>query len=561
MPQIPLFEQSQRLEPSAPVAAVSTDDARLGGNATQVMGKTLFEFGNKLDELGKAAKVQDDKYTVKARLAQFERAALELKARQDAAPIIKDDETGFGGAKKLGDDLDELRKQFTDSMPSKAAQQMFAAESEESIYKFQSVALAGEIKKREENIPILRQQMLGEWGALSRKDHRYAAFAMGNWEEAILNDKGYAPAQKAKAIADGKAAIAAETIYGMMEMAEQNSLANGGGGVAQAFETTERTLEEKFAGVLTSEQKESLKQKIVKARDDYFTLNWKIVTQQEHMAKKEIDERDQKAEDMFLKAKQDAGADQATITMLDQKIMLDKNLKPETKKMLREMPLFSETQNDKYEVKFAEKLYSNKSTKQSLFNDLRVGYATGQITIERYRQLQKDVSEKQSQTEKNPNLTQLVSAAENTIKAHYGVNIFDPETTLYKSESGKKAAKALYEFRQQLTPLYANGTIGNDSIERVRSGIIQGRGFFEEKNVTGAPLSGASSPQDARKIRDSLAAQKRDPKVWSTKTPEQKKLWIKDFQNSEYNYKGLKSAEGNKIQNFTPKSNKVQGDE
>ena len=555
MPQIPVFEQSQRLEPSAPVSAVSSESARDMGEAQSFMGKALFDLGNKLDEVNKRAKTQEDALTTKRLVAQFERESLKYKADQDAQPIFKDDATGQLAVEDFGARLDEMRLQFVEKVGSETVKKMFMAETEETIKGLQVSALASEVKKREEQIPLLRMGLLNDLASVARADARKGVIQMMRADEAIMEDDGIPMPMKTKMIQDAKAHIGAEAVEGLLDQARKTGNVDG-------FFTAKKYVNERLAEVLTKDQKLKLEAHIDSSRKEYFATSWQILQQTQAMDDASRKSKQSKAEFEYNQRLAAAGADQFKIDAINNQIKKDPNISDESvRRTLLKVSEYSEQSNDAFESRFMERFYSTKYTTEGLLREVRSAFIDGQINRQRWMDLQGKINSRQNQLRDNPEISKLVKAGEDTIKAQFGVNIFEPDTMLYKSEQGKQAAQAINRYHQGLFREYEKG-ITPGGIEAVRNSVLKGYNLIETKPVKGLGPGSFESGKNATKSLEQLAEIRRNKEKWGAMTAKEKKEFNKQLAIAAENKKKVESKE--KLENLINKpsgSGKIKGEE
>ena len=563
MPQIPLFNSTQRLEPGSPVAATSPESTagNLAGAATQAFGNAMFNFGNLLDEAGRKSKNESDTYEAKILANNFKIAQVQARATIQAEAVnLKDDATGYDSVKRYQQLVNDPLEKLSASASSEPVRKMFLSQIGDDIARDSSVILADTVAKREKALPLMRQENLNGLASLGRSSYQVAQISAGQWEADILADTSMAPADKAAAIANGKKAIGKEAILGIID--NVSSMAGKPGAMAngQKFDEAEARLQKDWALVFTAEEKDKLAGEIRTARNAYYSTNLSILNQSEAMNKREREEANQKSQVYYYQQLANAGADQAKRNILITQVLADPTLDSEAKKALSTTaPIaFAEAANDNYQVAFQNKLYSGKFTTQKLLTEVNNAVSTGKIDNNRALQLQKQIHEKADRDEKNPNLVKQISSARDNIKAQFGISPLVVDDLLYKEVKGKQAAAALYAFDRKITAHYKNNTVNDFTITESMQDIFLRNNFPVLKPVRGAELPAYNDINAVDKaIKAAAEEYKRDGKNWSPAKEKEKTKRLLDLKS---NRDQILMRDQNKLKTGPSSGGTVQGD-
>lgn len=521
MPQIPLFNQSQRLEPSSPVAAVSPETARREGNATAEFGNAMFKVGNALDYAARKTKSDEEKLESTILQNTANQAMIKVQNEINAQQIdLKENPNGNDAVSRLEKAFVEAVEPILEGASSDHVRKMVQAGIGDNATAMTAKFSVDYLDRREKNLVLMRQENLNNKSHLARGSYPVAQIALSEWESDVLQDGSIPEAAKDKVIAEGKKSIAEEAIWGIVDRAKASPNTTG-----DVFDKAEKVLQSDMALIFNQPEKEKISKEIRSQKSEYFNSINAMKSAEEKAYTLDIGMKDDKAVYKYTQRLVEAGTDGAKMAAVVRQIYNDPELKDSSRRsLLTDRTKVSADAEDLYEAKFNEDLYTGKMNTNTLLTRLRKDQDAGVISPSKWVDLQKKVSEKRERDKNNPGLTGLVSASKDEIRAAFGADAFDFETKMYKGQSGKLLAQAESDFALKIARLHSAKDYSEDSVIRVKNSVL------EKYNKTMPDLSknltGLETYSDLGSVNEALKAadedRKRNGNKWDKPTQTRK---------------------------------------
>lgn len=535
MPQIPVINQGQRIEPSSPVAAISADNARMANEQVALFGKELFGLGNALDTVARKAKDNEDRLNVTraANMARLE--MLKMKARQDAEPIqTTDSADGVDGINRYNENLNPILENISNQLPDEKQQKMFAAAISDDLVTYSTQVLAGEVGKREKALPIMMQDNLNSRGAIARADFKQVANMADEYEIDVLQNTMIPDAKKPAEILRGKKQIAREALLGFID--------DGNGGKDRAWNDYRATLVTNFAHLFTAEEKDKLMDEVNQQQYSFYNRENAAYDRRvklETAASKEK-VRDKSAQYMALLA--NAGNSDVARAPVLKAIEMDADLDfdPVAKKRLIENRTFMETSDDAYQLDIMDKVIRTKNFTKHL-DQLQVD-AGQKVSIDRATKLQQAIKGMQEFNQKNPFIMKALDQARDELNNYKKPPTFDVVSGMMRQENDTYNEKAQTELMSWAARQSAAGTISAGQIEAKLTGLI--KTYYGGRTVT-KPVQGVTP--------DKLST--------STGIRETTEQIYKDYKAGKYNGPGKMQELQNKLRDLKTNQDSVKDKE
>lgn len=548
--QIPLVNPQQRIEPSTPVAVASSESVAgvRAGRATEALGDALFKFGNILDEAGKRAKDEEDKLNVQIAVNNARFQMLDKQAQQEAAQIQQGDRAdGFSGAERFKTEVDKTNSQIALGLGNPRLQRMFYAAIGDDVVRSSTMVRADEVKKREENLAILRQDNINGKAANLRKE-----FALGNTlnapatmaaiEQDIMTDKNIADADKLKIMSDAKKQVAKESLAGLMD--------RGNKGDTRAFNKAKSTLVSNYAQIFTSDEMDKEMKNIDQAEENFYQRDWQKYTREQRLEADRFKRIEDVAISEYTSSQQAAANDQFKMNAVMDRIQIDPRLSAETKKTLLQNRIFAERQDDMYEGNFMSNLVTTKDYLGGI-EQLRRDYQNGNVSADRRNRLIKSLESLQDYKRTDPTIMNHINTVEGQIKSLGKTDmIVDPMTGLLQAQYDKVTAARLTAFTARVAKLSSDGRLTVENINAARDAAMAGSGQESFVRVPPAGVT-AENLNDPYKARDALVQEFAEKgSTWSPQILKQKKkqyeFMLKQIDQDVKN-KQLKIMRGNDV--------------
>lgn len=521
MPQIPVFNGSQRLEPGNPVAAVSTDDARATGNQIAALGKEVFGLGNALDAVAKKAKDNEDRLRVTTAVNQARLEMLKEKARQDSMGLQPGDSPdGVDGINRYNEKINPILSDIASSLESPEQRKAFEAGISDDVVTYSTQVLAGEVAKREKTIPILMEDNLRQRGVLARSTPDNMTRTLqtteqmaAEYEMDVMGNSMIQDAAKPKLILDGKKQIAHEALMGFIDA--------GNKGSPKAWNDYRFALNEKFAQLFTAEEKDKLMTDVNSSEYSFYNREYQNVVRKNALEDRAAKETVKNRTAMYMSMLSQAGNSDTKRAPILRQIEMDAALDfdPSSKKRLIENRTFMETSDDAYQLNIMDKLLRDKNYTATL-DKLQVD-AGARVSIDRATKLQAAIRNLQEHERTNPGLTEAYRKAQEAL-ASYGKPMLmqDPLTGLYKTELDTATKTEQFQFSQWWSNALQKGGVTPGQIEARLNYHIGKMGQVPVRNVPGLPTQNLRSTKDIGDLQEQMY---RKFKAGEINTPQKKK--------------------------------------
>lgn len=549
MPQIPVFNGSQRIDPSSPVSIASAEGSagNIQGNAVEALGKTLYDFGNMLDQAGRKAKDDADKLTVKIAVNKARFAMLEEKAKQEAAGLQATDRPdGFSGVQRFKEGVDSKLASIAEQLSDEKLKGMFFSEIGDDFVRDSTLVLADEVKKREQTLPLLRQDNINGKAALARKDFSKAFGLMQEVEADLWADAGIADADKPKAIISAKKQIAKESLTGFID--------KGNSGDVKAFDQARVVLRDGLAQIFNSDEMEKELNAINAAENAFYTRDWQAYTRTQRLSEdiRKKNERDAITE--YTAALSVAKNDQFKFNAVQQRIQLDPRLTGEAVKRLQDTRSFMETKDDDYEGVFMTELLKKKQF-GVMIDKVNADYLAGKVSTDRRDKLLKAAENMMESNRKDPFLIATVNQARDEINNYKKPPAFDPVSGLFRQENDTYNEKAQTIFMQRVTYAAQRGNLTPGLVIELKSAILREYygGESVRKPVPGVSPENLTTSKGVQNTLDGLYTDfVKNGKSWSPEKKAQVKKQIQGLRENKADVQRREQLKVNPSTNSTP---------
>lgn len=556
MPQIQVIAGSQRIEPGSPVAAISSDNSRLANENLAAFGKEVFNLGNALDAVGKRAKENEDKLNVTRAINQARLEMLKVKAAQDAEPVNQQDSPdGVDGINRYNEKLNPILAGIADQLASPKQKEMFAAGISDDIVTYSTQVLAGEVSKREKNVPILMEDSLRQRGELARrgagdlsKIPQVTQQMADEYELDVLHNTMIPDSAKPKMILDGKKQIAREALMGYIDA--------GNGGNDSAWNQYRYNLVSKFANLYTAEEKDKLMDAVNQQEYSYYNREWQNVQRKNAMddryAKQKV--RDKTAQ--YMAALANAGNSDTARAPILRTIEMDADLDfdPAAKKRLIENRTFMETSDDAYQLRVMDNVLRTKNFTK-LLDQIQVD-AGSRVSLDRATKLQQAIRSMQDFNQKNPYIMKALDQARDELNNYKKPPTFDVVSGMMRQENDTYNEKAQTELMSWAARQSAAGSITAGQIEGKLNSILKQYygGRTVVKPVQGVAPDKLSTSQGIKETSEQLY---KDFKAGKYNSPEKKIELQNKLRDLKVNQDAVKTKESAAVRTQNTGNSKI----
>lgn len=549
MPQIPVVSGSQRIEPGAPVSALSGDNSRLANEQVAAFGKEVFGLGNALDAVARKAKENEDRLNVTSAINAARLEMLKVKAAQDAEAIKPDDSAdGVDGINRYNEKLNPILSSIADRLPDEKQKRMFQAGISDDLVTYSTQVLAGEVGKREKTVPILMQDNLNKMGTLARADFRQVPTLSDEWELTVNNNTMIPDAAKPKEILRGKQSLARESLQGFID--------SGNGGNDRAWNDYRATLVSTYAHLFSPEEKDKLMSEVNNEQYSFYNRENAAYDRRVKLADQRAKEivRDKTAQYTALLS-QAGNSDTKrgpVLRMIEMDPDLDYN--PAAKKALIENRTFMEVSDDTYQLNIMDKTMRTRNFTAAL--DQLQADAGSRVSIDRATKLQQALRSMQEFNQKNPYIMKALDQARDELNNYKKPPTFDVVSGMMRQENDTYNEKAQTELMNWAARQSTSGTITASAIEGKLNGLI--KQYYGGRTVT-KPVQGVQPDKlsTTKGISETVEQLYRDKQRGLYNTPEKKQELQRKLQDLKTNQDAVKDKEAAAVRVQNTGSSKI----
>lgn len=515
MPQIPISNPSQRIDPASPVAIGSGEGARAMGEATSGLGRELFTLGNMLDQAGKKAKEEEDKLSVTRAINAARLEMLKERARQEAAGIQKEDEaSGVSGVNRFNEKINPILNTIAGTLDTPKKRDMFYAGIGDDVVRDSSVVLATEVGKREKNLGVMMQENINDKASLARQDYGKTSTSINELELEIMMSNYLPDAQKQILFEKGRKQIAGEALNGFVDA--------GGNGDQSAWNKARNALTQDFKHIFSNEEMDKQMAAIDAAENGYYTRTWQAQVQMEHNEDRAAKALQNKLTTKYTSAIAAAGNNQFELGIVHRQIELDPTLNPEAKKRLTDMRTFMETKDDTYEGNTFTKVLKGEAITKTM-ESVNTDFLNGKVSADRRDKILKALQNMQEFKQKDPTIMAAVSQFRDEINNYKKPPTWDPVAGMYRQENDTYNEKVQSDFTMRVARLSAEGRLSANNVESAFHATMKNSNYggrSVKKDVKGVNPEHLTTTKGTQDVIDGLY---KDYKInGSTWSPEKK---------------------------------------
>lgn len=536
MPQIPVFSESQVLDPSSPVAIGSADISQY--EASNKLGAALVDLGNKLDTV---EKIKADRVKQKDAATAVEQFR-SLVSHQSEQVLYRQDQQGVDGIearKTITDFATNLQKQFLDTNDfDKEQTATFTLGSMKVLNDMEPDIrrVSAEVGTKAYNNSIARN--LQQVGTNVANDPRLLAESLANVHMDVLNDPDIVtPLMKDQAINDRSKFLVRAAVGKMADNAD--------------FDTAHAVLESNM-GLFPDKEMDAERRNLNEAKNTYYSQDFQRYSRTDRLNKDRIEKGDIAARDFYGKMMIDAGNDQDKINAVIKQINLDPNLKPESAKALEDrINVNKNYKDDDYERQALTKVFKTGNFDQ-MVSDVNRDFGAGLISDSRAADLIKKAESLKDHNRSDPTLLKLIDQKRGEIDSFKKPPTWDPVQSIYKSENDTANERVQSDFMSRVARLSQQGKLSVDSINGAASAAMRTlpSGGPAPQPVTGIPSGRLDTVEhiDAQ-AKEIVTDFTLNGKTWSKKKKDAVTKQLNDLGRTR---KQVEAQEWTKRQSFTP---------
>lgn len=514
MPQIPVYNPNQRIEPSSPVAALSTEKAGLMEGMASKFGEALFELGDALDKAQKRASDKAARLESKLALDQLEEQTQYSEIELSQKAVDPKDPTGVNTVKnQFRANINEVRDNIKATLSPEAAE-LFQSEADGVINNYSAKALAQEVDKREKLIPVLQQKAIGSTLQKAFKDPGKASMFAREAQLHVYESDIPDAAKEVKAFEAAKAAH----IQGMLGYLNKDD-----------YTMAKTHLNTELMPYLKDDELIKYTAQIERQKQDKINKEIALLDLEEKQADK-LDKKNAKLKESLYTAQlAKIGNNDKKANELIYKATFDKDLLGHSDVLARlqaAAPKAKAYLDEKYEADFMNQfLYKTNFNADAALAKLNRDADSGkptQVSQAKANDLAAKIKAIKYHEQKNPGIVQYKTAIAKAIAVKYGgrINPLTNEPEMVEQEG----ANEIMRFNEYYARGIANG---NMSVDYLKSYAKK----YPELNIESTKTS-VNTYMDDKKSLDRLHKLKEE---YKKATPEQRKKIIEEVNKINVN--------------------------
>lgn len=559
MAQIPVFNGRQVMEPGAPVQVGSAESAagNLWGNAIEGLGKAMVFLGDQ----AKKAKDQNDKYLAKSVADDAYLLMLKRKAEIDARGVGSDDRPdGFTAVEIFATNVDNDMETFLNEKlgDNSEIRTHVTQLIKEDRAKMAAMVLAGEVKKREEFLPIQRQAMENTAATKVRANSMKYGYEMNvlqfqNEQQALnaqlAQDESISGAQFSDFINKANKTLARESISGYID-----KIHDGDFGAAK---DARRMLVENFKQYFTSEEMSKEMDRIDDAYTGKIDRSHKYINWQRDNAEYAKDQAQDAAFREIMTRIQSAGSNETEMQSIENQIDGDLRLHDESfRAALRKSVRTGSLPGDEaVENKFHDmNLMQNKGMKE-IDKFLKDQFAHGKLSLPKFNDLKSQLSALKDRTKISSEVNALIGDATRELQAMASITE-DPLNPRY-TESNVVKARVATELQSRMANIAKNRPVTSEDVMWHFNDITSKRLHTSRdafNTVRGVPNSSMRTTEQVEQVKKDVAKKILQDRNAGKLTPEKMKEYKRQLDDLKKRDKAIQYNESFKVTPSTSKS-------
>lgn len=471
MPVIPFTQESQRLDPSSPVPAITPEKADMQGEATVNLGKAIFNLGDALDTISKRTQNEDDKLSVQI-AANKARIVAEKQRMHFAGQMPNtDDPDGTKAIDQYNSATSDSFSAIRDSLPDRL-KKAFDAHATDILADNTLKVSAVEVKKRTDIIGAKIGENTNTLGQMAALNPQNLDQALLLHEHAIMDSAELNPVQKTDMIRKGKQQILQQTIQQMTN--------------DKAYGSAEVLLRNpKYDTIFDGKDREKMIDDMHKEEYQTYQRENARLSLQEQKAHKDMQFRETQILSEKFAALQAAGNSDSLrgpiIQTLQQEV-LKGNVSPEKARTLEQSGFFKDKADDNYEANMMAKIVKGQMGITKAIDKVLKdrGLEANGVSYDRAQKIISNLNMMNERQKQDPNYAQMTQAGEDMIRSLGKEDITATMNDLQKRQLEIKIQESVGAYRQRVL----NGHPANPMA--VASDIMKKRLNFDTGTI--APL-------------------------------------------------------------------------
>ena len=260
MPQIPMANESQVLNPGSPVPVGSSEAARIEGESVSMLGKAMFALGDALDTAGRQQRERQRKLDLSSALAAHAEQNVLAKIATEAERPAAEDSTGRGGVDRYKERMKSVKDTILENIYDPAVAQEFKAKATEHEVQTSLDVWSSELKKIDNRTSEKANQIVGSLEAMVRADPRTLDKAIVELDNAFVDVPGISAAAAQEASIKGRRQLVQGTV---------DTLAEAG-----HFATAKKLLDSKYSTVFSQDELHDKKKQLMETEQGITRWGW-----------------------------------------------------------------------------------------------------------------------------------------------------------------------------------------------------------------------------------------------------------------------------------------------
>lgn len=546
MPQIPVVNPSQRIDPSAPVQIASTSESGLDTRMGAALGEAIFALGDMLDRDNKARDSRDRQLQMQLYAEEVEAIARAESNRLASLASDPTDLDGNGTVKlfrdKVKEESDKLRGKYRPDIGTEL-DLAFAKVTNQ----YAGVVYATESDKREKDLGRKFQGLISSYTQEAIKNPNSVDENLLKGQKAILDSNMIAPALKEQQLLKFNKDIYKAAIIGKLDLSKSvigETEAEYNKGLAQ-FSEAESIARTKFAAFATPEEVDKQLDDISRARTAWVAEENSIADARRKNAELLKKEANDLAEKKYIALITQAGNKTDVLDKLRKEFNSNpdfRDLPASTQEKLLKIN-FSKDLDDKYELQFKERMiFGTQADKYNILRNEVVRDSRGKdakVSVEKAGDLLTMLDKDKERNKTTPEVQQYINQRARELKARFSTKTIDRngKELLADSIAGEQVASI---FRRKIAEEYADGSITLGQIDSIFKTV---GGPFPNTINNVEP----GTAMDKTKLPDAILQTVRKLKTDKSLTPDQRRSLLKSAKGMQENLNILNNIEKVKI--------------
>jgi hypothetical protein len=418
MPEIPIAQSAQVLNPSSPVSIGDSSSARVMADEQAKFGNAIFTLGDILDTAGRQAKDRASKADQALKAAEFTRKALTVREQFAGQATNPEDKDGTVATDAYNKKMDEIRSEYAGTFDSPVAEKEFMAHAlsttnENSLHVY-STEITKLDKRSEDNL----RKAVSQDAQSARMDPSNILKYLDSTTTHVMAIPGQSAAQAEINVRKAHAEVINEVFRGHLDNGYNDPNFESS---RMSFGKARQVLEQFGNDYLSNDQKDKMLEKVDQAFVTKVDRDWKTSTQMDQLHDLQRKKYSQLKNDYYASALLVAGPNEMAARAVFADMALDVRSNQgftgsDMERFINQGKVFSKPGDDKYELMILGQLSGNKRNVSEVIDRVKKDQGNS-VSNDRAIDILNKLTQYEERQRRDPEYVAQIAAGQKRIEA------------------------------------------------------------------------------------------------------------------------------------------------